>query len=341
MSLSKALSFGISASHGFGFHFPVCFLHARWRPLLDVISVDHTITTKMSMHSSISFPKQTKSPAMFYRYHDLKRMEREQQRLEQEASSSACSSTPLGDDLGTNEFRPTDGVKTSNQKQAVGEVAPRRISLDTSELQQTSSSSKTTAVSTSKAQHTTEHPLQKLHVPKKRRKSHMTNESHTEQEETSTHATSSCHATVVSSKKVTTGTARSNGTSDSHAPLSVSPIKHLLQRRRHPSTEQEETCNHEDRITHKERHDDIDSSKRSASVELIFDEDPIINKILSDLYHDFLSKSSNDGDVSSLSYDDKMLLEAASTGEAFKMLVNDAAEFDILPTAFQSSRWIV
>lgn len=181
---------------------------------------------------------------MFYRYHDLKRMEREQQRLEQQASSSACSSTPLGDDLDTNEFRLTDGVKIPNQKQAVGEVAPRRISLDTSELQQTASSSKTTAVSTSKAQHTTEHPLQKLHVPKKRRKSHMSNESHTEQEETS---------------------------------------------------------NHEDRITHKERHDDIDSPKRAASVELIFDEDPIINKILSDLYHDFLSKSSNDGDVSSLS----------------------------------------
>ena len=54
---------------------------------------------------------------------------------------------------------------------------------------------------------------------------------------TCTDATSSCHATVVSSKKVTTGTARSNnGTSDSHAPLSISPIKHLLQRRRHPST---------------------------------------------------------------------------------------------------------
>ena len=221
---------------------------------------------------------------MFYRYHDLKRMEREQQRLEQQASSSACSSTPLGDDLGTNEFRPTDGVKTSNQKQAVGEVAPRRISLDTSELQQTSSSSKTTAVSTSKAQHTTEHPLQKLHVPKKRRKSDMSNESHTEQEETS---------------------------------------------------------NHEDRITHKERQYDIDSPKRAASVELIFDEDPIINKILSDLYHDFLSKSSNDGDVSSLSYDDKILLEAASTGAAFKVLVNDAAELDILPTAFHSSSWIV
>ena len=155
---------------GFGFHFPVCFLRAGghcWMSFRSTIPIDHN--NEISMHSSISFPKQTKSPTMFYRYHDLKRMEREQQRLEQQASSSACSSTPLGDDLGTNEFRPTDGVKTSNQKQAVGEVAPRRISLDTSELQQTSSSSKTTAVSTSKAQHTTEHPLQKLHVPKKRR----------------------------------------------------------------------------------------------------------------------------------------------------------------------------
>lgn len=222
---------------------------------------------EISMHSSMSFPVQTKSPVMFYRFHDLKRLEREQKRLEQQASSSACSSTPLGDDLGTNEFRPTDGVKTSNQKQAVEEVAQRRMSL-----------------TISKAQHTTEHPLQKLHVSKKRRKSDKSNESHTEQEESS---------------------------------------------------------NHEDRITHRESYVDKDTSKRAACVELTFDEDPIINKILSDLYHDFLSKSSNDGDVSSLSYDDKMLLEAASTGEAFKVLVNDAAEFDILPTAFQSSRWIV
>ena len=93
--------------------------------------------------------------------------------------------------------------------------------------------------------------------------------------------------------------------------------------------------------TQKERHDDTDSSKRAASVELTFDEDPIINKILSDLHHDYLSKSSKDGDVSSslqASCDDKkMLLEAASTGAAFKVLVNDTAEFDILPTAFQSS----
>ena len=58
------------------------------------------------------------------------------------------------------------------------------------------------------------------------------------------------------------------------------------------------------------------------SIELIFDEDPIVNKILSDLYHDFLNEATASGDPNALSNDDKMLLESASSA-AFDMINED------------------
>ena len=62
--------------------------------------------------------------------------------------------------------------------------------------------------------------------------------------------------------------------------------------------------------------------KTFDSVELIFDEDPIVNKILSDLYHDFLNEATASGDPNALSNDDKLLLESASSA-AFDMINED------------------
>lgn len=88
-------------------------LLARWRPLLDVICHANAFIKR-----HFSKTNQKPSSHVLPRYHDIKRMEREQQHLEQQAfTSSACSSTsPPSDDLGSNEFRPTDGVKIPNQR---------------------------------------------------------------------------------------------------------------------------------------------------------------------------------------------------------------------------------
>ena len=47
------------------------------------------------------------------------------------------------------------------------------------------------------------------------------------------------------------------------------------------------------------------------SVGHFFDENPVVNKILSELYHDFLTEATANGDLNALSNDDKLLLEVA------------------------------
>jgi len=59
--------------------------------------------------------------------------------------------------------------------------------------------------------------------------------------------------------------------------------------------------------------------RRTTNTELLFDDDPIINNILFDLYGDFLRKASVDGEAASLNYVDELLLELVSSAVFDKM----------------------